>query len=441
MLAVVVSVLLLFTLNHEAFVLHGLTESKAVPTELFLGLWQSRRDLIAATVLLFLVSAVGISAVITFLHYDSTRRTLEEVKGLARNILESIPTGVLTVNRTGLITAVNPAAASILKRAADHLLGHPYHAVFAEGETMRVTLDAALLRHQHVDHQDVSYEREGEETRTIRVTTADLSGDEGHPAGVLLLVKDVTEVLALEQRVRVAEKLAGLHTLSAGVAHELRNPLSAVDLNLHLLEEELKDNGTGSPKITQYLRVLDAECRRLTGILDNFMKFARPGSVRLHEVNVRDLIGHIATLLGYEAQERRISLETSIAEGLPAVLGDETQISQVLVNVVVNAFQAMPEGGTCRIAAAEQQAEGRPWVEITVQDTGVGITRDRLERVFEPFYTTKAGGSGLGLAVAYRIVEDHGGRLHVGSAPGSGATVVIRLPLAPAGARSLVESP
>jgi PAS domain S-box-containing protein len=437
-LAVVVSVLLLFSLEHETFVIHGLTEGKTVPTELFLGLWQSRRDLIAITVLLFLVSAMGIAAVITFLHYGSTRRTLEEVKGLARNILQSIPTGVVTVNRNGLITAVNPAAASILKRPADQLLGYAYEAVFAEGETMRAVLDSALLRHEHVDHKDLAYGREGDEARTIRVTTADLTGDEGHSAGALLLVKDVTEVLALEQRVRVAEKLAGLHTLSAGVAHELRNPLSAVDLNLHLLEEELKETGASSPKTSQYLRVLNAECRRLTGILDNFMKFARPGSVCLHEVNMRDLIGHIATLLGYDAQERRIRLETSIAEGLPAVLGDETQISQVLVNLVVNAFQAMPDGGTCRIGAAEQRAEGQQWVEITVQDNGVGINRDGLGRLFEPFYTTKAGGSGLGLAVAYRIVEDHGGRIHVSSAPGSGTTVVIRFPLASVGSQRMV---
>ena len=439
-LAVAVSVILLFSLNHEQFVIHGLTEGKTVPTEMFLGLWQSRRDLIAITVLLFLVSAVGIAAVITFLHYDSTRRTLEEVKGLARNILQSIPTGVLTVNRNGLITAVNPAAVSILKRSAGDMLGHTYEDVFAEGETMRVVLDGALQRHEHVDHRDLSYEREGDEGRTIRVTTAELTGDEGHSAGALLLVKDVTEVLALEQRVRVAEKLAGLHTLSAGVAHELRNPLSAVDLNLHLLEEELKDGGAISPKASQYLRVLNAECRRLAGILDNFMKFARPGSVRLHEVNMMDLIGHIAALLSYDAQERRIHLETSIAEGLPAVLGDETQISQVLVNIVVNAFQAMPEGGTCRIVAGEQRAEGQQWAEITVQDSGVGINKDGLARLFEPFYTTKSGGSGLGLAVAYRIVEDHRGRIHVSSAPGSGTTVVIRLPLASVGSHSMAGS-
>jgi len=136
MLALAVSVILLFSLEQEKLLLQGLTQDKAVPTGLFPALWRSRHDLIVVTLLVFLVSAIGIAAVITFLHYDSTRRTLEEVKGLARNILESIPIGVLTVNRSGVITAVNPTAEAVLKRSAADLLGNSYESVFAEGETI-----------------------------------------------------------------------------------------------------------------------------------------------------------------------------------------------------------------------------------------------------------------------------------------------------------------
>ncbi|MER3485096.1 MAG: hypothetical protein C4345_03070, partial [Chloroflexota bacterium] len=154
-LALAVAVILVFSLEHEKLMVLGLTQGKTVPAELFPALWQSRRDLIAIAVLLFLISGIGIAAVITFLHYTSTRRTLEEVKGLARNILQSIPTGVLTVNRAGFITAVNPSAEKILKRAAADLLGRSYEAVFAEGDTIRAVLDRAL-RHQHVDHEDLA---------------------------------------------------------------------------------------------------------------------------------------------------------------------------------------------------------------------------------------------------------------------------------------------
>ncbi len=313
-LALVVSVILLFSLEQEKLLLQGITEGKTVPTELFPALWPSRHDLTVVTLLVFLVSAVGIAAAITFLHYDSTRRTLEEVKGLARNILESIPTGVLTVNRSGVITAVNPTAEAVLKRSATDLLGNSYELVFAEGETIRAVLEGALRHHQHVSQKDLPYESQDRSPHTIRVSTAELAGDDAEPAGVILQAQDVTDWLALEQRVRVADKLAALHTLSAGVAHELRNPLSAMDLNLHLLEEELLERASLPEQGARYLQVLNAECRRLSVILDNFMKFARPGSVDLHEVNVSALIGHIMALMQFEAEERKIQLEQAVAE-------------------------------------------------------------------------------------------------------------------------------
>jgi PAS domain S-box-containing protein len=428
-LALVVAISLLVSLEQEKLLLQGFTQRQAVPTELFPALWQSRHDLIVITLLVFLISVIGIAAVITFLHYDSTRRTLEEVKGLARNILESIPTGVLTINRNGQITAVNPSAVATLKRSTEELLGQSYELMFPQGDMIRIVLDGALHTNHHVDHHDMPY-RVGDQTRTIRLTTANLTGDEGWPVGVIVLLKDVTELLGLEQRVWMADKLAALHTLSAGVAHELRNPLSAIDLNLHLLEEDLKEQGMLATQGVRYLHVLNAECRRLSVILDNFMKFARPGSISLHEVNVKALIDHILALMHFEAEDRKIRLEQVAEEELPPVLGDETQISQVLVNIIVNSFHAMPNGGLCQVTAALRETDGKPWVEITVKDDGVGITKEQISHLFEPFYTTKSSGTGLGLAIAYRIMQDHGGTIQVSSVPGSGTTVVTQFPVA-----------
>jgi PAS domain S-box-containing protein len=437
MLALVVSVILLFSLEQEKLLLQGLTQGKAVPTELFPALWQSRHDLIVVTLLAFLVSAIGIAGVITVLHYDSTKRTLEEVKGLARNILESIPTGVLTVNPSGVITVINPTAEAVLKRSAEDLLGNSYESVFAEGETIRTVLEGALRHHQHVSHKDLPYESQDRTPHIIRVSTAELTGDDAEPAGIILQAQDVTEWLALEQRVRGADKLAALHTLSAGVAHELRNPLSAMDLNLHLLEEEIRERASLPEQATRYLHVLNAECHRLSVILDNFMKFARPGSVGLHEVNISDLIKHIMALMQFEAEEREIRLEQAVDEPLPSVLGDETAISQALVNVVVNAFHAMPNGGLCRVAAEARQADDTRWLVVSVKDTGIGIKKEELARVFEPFYTTKSSGTGLGLAIAYRIMEDHGGTIQVSSTLGIGTTTVLTFPVAAEKAQSL----
>jgi PAS domain S-box-containing protein len=437
-LALVVSVTLLFSLEREKLLLQGFAQGQTVPTELFPALWQSRSDLIVMTLLVFLLSAIGIASVMTFLHYDSTRSTLEEVKGLARNILQSIPTGILTLNRSGIITAVNPTAETVLKRPSAELLGHSYAAIFADGETIRAVLDGALRFHRHVSQQDLPYERQDRTPHTIRVSTADLAGDEAEPSGIILQAQDVTDWLALEQRIRVADKLAALHTLSAGVAHELRNPLSAMDLNLHLLEEELRERASLPEQGARYLRVLNTECRRLSVILDNFMKFARPGSVGLHEVHVSALIEHIIALMQFEAEERKIRLEQTVEEPLSSVLGDETAISQVLVNIVLNAFHAMPNGGLCRIAAEVRHATGTRRLVVSVTDTGIGIKKEELARVFEPFYTTKSSGTGLGLAIAYRIMEDHGGTIQVSSSPGIGTTVVVTFPVTVEKAQPLV---
>lgn len=398
--------------------------------ELFQAFWRSRSDLIVETFLVVLVSAIGIAAVIMLLHYDTVRRTLEEVKGLARNILQSIPTGVLTISQQGIISAVNPTAEMVLNRPSSELLGKGYDVVFPEADPIRQALDAALRDHRHVSQKDLLYECREQNPRTIRVSTAELTGDDKKSAGVILQAQDITEWLGLERRVRVAEKLSALHTLSAGVAHELRNPLSAMDLNLHLLEEELKENRTLAEPEARYLRVLNAECRRLSGILDNFMKFARPGSLGLHAVDIKAVIDHIMTLMRFEAEERRIRLVQVTDEQLPPVWGDETQISQVFVNIIVNAFHAMPNGGLCQISVGQREAEGKPWVEITVKDSGVGITKEQLSHLFEPFYTTKSSGTGLGLAIAYRIIQDHGGTIDVSSVPGSGTAVVTKFPVA-----------
>jgi PAS domain S-box-containing protein len=427
-LAMMVAIFILANLEKDHLILQGIIKDNALPAELFDALWQSRRDLLTFTFLVVLISAFGIVAVMAYLHYTSTKSRLEEVKGLARNILQSIPSGVLTVDRSGIITAVNPRAEVVLRRMGTELLGNSYEIIFPKGETIRAVLDGALRTDQHVSLQDLHYQGTDGTERTIRVSTAELSGDDGKPAGVIVQAQDMTDWLALEQRVRVAEKLAALHTLSAGVAHELRNPLSAIDLNLQLLDEEIKGQGGSTNLSARYLNVLNTECRRLSNILDNFIKFARPGSVGLHEVQVRALLEHIVSLMQVEAEDHHIRLVQEIEASLPPVIGDETAITQVLVNIVVNGLHAMPHGGLCRIAAETRHLDGKVWVVVSVKDTGVGIEKDALSRLFEPFYTTKSDGTGLGLTIAYRIMEDHGGSIHVSSQPGKGTTITLMFP-------------
>jgi PAS domain S-box-containing protein len=426
--AVVVSVLLVFSLQHQSMVV-GLTEGKAASSELNAAVGQSRRDLIAISLLLFLVGGVGITAVVTYLHYANTKENLEEVKGLARHILESIPTGVLTVSKEGIITAANPTAETILEHPSASLLGKHHGVVFGEGHPIQVILAQILNHGGSIRSKEITFDSQKGEIRTIRISSVDLTGDDGKPAGMIVQLHDVTEWLALEKQVNEAQRLAALHTLSAGVAHELRNPLSALDLNLHLLEEELRETTVLSPQANDYFQVLNTELSRLSAILDNIMRYAQSRPGQFHNVHIPSLVSHVTQLLQHEAEDRHQQLQVSVPTDLPDVHGDETQITQALINVVINAFQAMSPGGICRIIVQERERQERHWVEIAVHDTGQGIDPQSLVHIFDPFYTTKETGTGLGLAVAHRILQNHGGRIDVTALSGGGTSVVLSLPL------------
>lgn len=426
--AVVIGILLVISLERQRFVFSGLTEGKPLSVELDVALGQSQRDLIAITILLFLVGGIGISAVVTYLNYKHTRQTLEQVKGLARYILHGIPTGILSINRDGIITALNPAAETILQKTSQTLLGNHYEIVFAEGNPIHHILTKTLQEGIPIKHKDFSLHTHNDLARTIRITSATLSEDDGHQAGYIFQIEDVSEKLTKERQLANAQKLTALHTLSAGVAHEIRNPLSALDLNLHLLKDDLQEQMTLPPQASKYMEILATEIRRLSNILDNIMSYAQPRSEAIQEVNFPKLMDHLTHLLHQEAQNRGQRFEVDVSEQVSTIFCDETQMTQAIFNIVLNAFQAMPEGGLCRMTVGISNPIDASMVEIIIQDTGQGIPETALSHVFDPFFSTKPQGSGLGLAIAHRIMTNHEGTIDISSSVGQGTTVTLRLP-------------
>jgi PAS domain S-box-containing protein len=434
--AVVLTVLLVLGIEREKNVVEGLVKAQELSQRDRLIFFQSREDLIFVTIILFLVSGIAVSVVVTYQSYHAARKTLERVKSLARSILYSLPNGVLTIDRKGSVSAVNPLAEKILRVRADEILGKPFGSVFPEPSPIRAILQSAFERGDHAKDRDFVFPAGAEPAETIRVSTSALKDIDQESAGVVMLLKDISELIHLEQQLRRSDKLSALHTLSAGVAHEIRNPLSALDLNLHLLQEEVRQERSPTPEVERYFQVLNAEIQRLKGILDNFMRFAKPSLGPLQGVRIHDMLVRIGRFMKYEADERHVAIQCDPASEIPPLLGDETQLSQAFLNIVINALQSMPNGGVLRIGARKLDEEPRPAVEVAISDTGPGIRKEELERLFEPFYTTRKDGSGLGLAIAYRIIEDHRGSIRVRSTVGAGTTFLIRLPLGTAGERS-----
>jgi two-component system sensor histidine kinase PilS (NtrC family) len=267
---------------------------------------------------------------------------------------------------------------------------------------------------------------------------------DGSAAGHVVIFQDVTQVVEMEGQLRRTERLAAIGQLSAAIAHEIRNPLAAISGSIQMLR-----SGSRSAADEDQVRLMEIvlrETERLNGLITDFLQYARPAPPKLERVAleplVRDLVEMFETARSGAAP---LTVRVAIPVGL-AVQADASQLRQLLWNLCLNAAQAMPSGGRLSIEASPARVagttaqgrssgdrngaeeEGVPYVELAVIDTGVGIPPEALDRVFDPFFTTRREGSGLGLATVHRIVEAHGGSLRVESAPGMGTTFRLRWP-------------
>ena len=233
----------------------------------------------------------------------------------------------------------------------------------------------------------------------------------------------------LARRAQVTEKLAAVGTMTAGLSHEIRNPLNAAALQLSVLERRVRRLSEDlQPNLLDPLLLVRDEIRRLDHILEDFLQFARPREFRPEPVEVKTLLRRVVDLLGGQADTRqvRLALEGDGGAQVPSVWGEEERLRQVLINLTLNALEATPAGGLVRVFADREGDLAR----ISVEDTGPGIPAEIRDRLFEPFFTTKAQGSGLGLSIVHAIVTQHGGSLEVGSSPEGGARLLLHLPLA-----------
>jgi signal transduction histidine kinase len=233
----------------------------------------------------------------------------------------------------------------------------------------------------------------------------------------------------LSRRAQMAEKLAAVGTMTAGLSHEIRNPLNAAALQLTVLERRLqKLPKETQPPLLEPLHLVRDEIRRLDHILEDFLQFARPREFQPRPVEVATVLTKVLDLLEGEAERRKVQLARDL-EPVPPVAGDEERLRQVVMNLALNAIDAVGRGGEVRVSCRLEEPDSRD-VSIYVDDSGSGVPEHVRDRIFEPFFTTKAQGSGLGLSIVHAIVAQHGGTISVDDAPGGGARFALRLPRA-----------
>lgn len=363
-------------------------------------------------------------------------RELVDLSRFTEGILRTLGSGVVAVDDEGRITFVNPAAEALIGRPAREMVGRP-------ADSVLVTRGGGgLLENASVPEGSAEVDLVLQDERLITVEVR-LSPQED--AGVVAILTDRTDLKRVEQEARRKERLASLGALSAGVAHEIRNPLAGIGASAQLLRERLK--GTEQAPLAELIL---EEVARLDRIVENMLQFARPAQPNLRLEDVRECIQRALDLVMEEASKNDVTVETTFPPDIPKVWIDPDQMVQVVLNLVQNAIQAA-SGGEVRLVLrrvvrrpyvrrrsgrrredAGRIPGGQPppqdWVELEITDDGHGVSPENLERLFDPFYTTRKAGTGLGLSITQAIVQEHGGLISIRSAPGKGTTVLVDLP-------------
>ena len=342
----------------------------------------------------------------------------------SKTVLESLGEGIIAFDATRVAVVANTYASDLMGWAGT-IEGEGAGDLLARLPDVLDLIERALNRQEYVTHQDVVVPEDGASQRHLRISTSSI--DFGDTIGVVLVIRDVSDVKRMEREIFQSEKMTALGRLAASVAHEVRNPLGAVNLQLQLLEEDaIEMPEPERARLTRRLIIANAEIKRLDRIVGNFLRFSRAPQVRSERLFLNDVVSRVFELLTPEARDQEVSLVLDLASGVPSVHGDEGQLAQAVLNIAVNAFQAIRGSGRVR-ASTRRDASGL--VVLSIEDDGSGIQAPDIDRVFELYYTTKDEGTGLGLSIAQRIVYEHGGRIDVESKFGEGTTFSIYLPV------------
>jgi two-component system sensor histidine kinase PilS (NtrC family) len=372
---------------------------------------------------------------------DQRTRALRHLQRLHERTVESLTSGLLTTDSMGRITTFNPEAERITGRLAAEVLGRTLGEVIPEapefvhrGIAQGARVDRARLR--------LRFRNATGDDLHLGIAGSVLRSAEGEPAGHVEIFQDDTKVVEMETELRRQERLAAVGALSAHLAHEIRNPLAAISGSIQILEGSLGGD-VENEETRRLFRIAVRETDRLNQLITDFLQYARPAPTRPGCVGLATVVDEVLDMFG-SVRPASVSIALHVDPAL-RVRVDESQLRQLLWNLLLNAVQAMPDGGSLAIDAAalppQAQAsgdrsgspeEGARWVEIEVADSGAGIPEDVLDHIFDPFFTTKKDGTGLGLATVHRIVEASGGHLGVESAVGRGTTFRVRLPIAEA---------
>ncbi|MCP3888978.1 MAG: HAMP domain-containing protein [Desulfobulbaceae bacterium] len=370
-------------------------------------------------------------------HQKSQEQQLKEIQRLqnyTEKLMITMADGLLSVNMKGKVVTVNPAAKILLGLSPVNAIeGQNIAAILGESSQLVLLVQKIIRQPGTVSHGEIEI-RKNTESQTILVGSSILHGAKGQPLEIILNLHDITDLKKLEARIRQSERLAGLGTLAAGMAHEIRNPLSAIKTFVQLLPRKVNKPGF----LEKFNRTVPRETERINILVEELLELSRIPKYEFTATDINGLLRQSFDTIEESLQQNNIECQQDLQENLPPMVADSNQLIKGFNNLIRNAIQAMPTGGqlTIKTLCEESTDAGNRTtmhtngkVTIIFQDTGQGIDPKELQQIFNPFFTTKDSGTGLGLPITHKVITEHGGQIDVESKKGQGTTFTIQLPI------------
>lgn len=353
------------------------------------------------------------------------RQLVSDIAGdneLLEMVMESMSDGVVVTDREDNILMVNKSAERMFPFSTDDLIEKPLNQAIGDKE-IREFLKENLHGLDRILDQEFTL-GDGY-SRTLSLSIMPLVR-QGWITGNVIHIEDITEKRAKEARLRRAESLAALTTLTAGVAHEIKNPLGSIGIHLELMKKEMSGKKQiETQKVLENLLIIKEEVDRLNRIVMDFLFTVRPMNAELSYDELNRVVRELLDFMKFELSEAGITVDTDLTKTGPQILMDERYMKQAVLNILKNAISAMPDGGRLRVQTVQKGNE----LLLKISDTGVGIPDEHMDKIFEPYFTTKDFGSGLGLTLVYKILKEHMGDIEINSKVGEGTSITLRFPV------------
>lgn len=349
-------------------------------------------------------------------------------------ILDNIDRAVIAFDSEGRITLFNPAAEALMECSSRQFIGKSYEDLFSDQETLLYLVKVALQEGRSItDDEGLYLHRTNAPPLPVNAYTAPIFAQGGYQDGAVMIIRDLSRIKDLEGTLRRADRLSMLGTLAAGLAHEIKNPLGGIKGAAQLLSMEIPKE---SP-LQDYTQIMIKEAERINFIIEELMDLGSPRQPEIDDVDLSRVLNDIVLLQREAARGQNIHFKLKLDPSIPPVQGDEGLLTRLFLNLIKNARESIAREGEVvietRIASKYHMTgpgkRSSPMVDIIITDTGCGIDKHEMDRIFTPYFTTKSKGSGLGLAISQKIIEDHNGLLKIESSPEQGTTVTISLPL------------